>query len=546
MHGEIGVPVFTRGQVRSGHKRVGRRIRAGLCAAVMVVAAACSASSGDSRDPNATPRHGGNVTLLLPGDARGLDPYSANTANQADGSRLSALYDVLLWSDPDTGTVRPQMAEALVPDRDARVWTLTLKSGIRFGDGAELDATAVKRAWEKHLDPAVQSPAAVTVLPLKLTVVDKLRLRIQLPSPNANFDRAVAHSLNFIPSPRTLDSPEAFAASRSAPVGAGPYRLREWVPGSHMTFDRNPDYWQQGKPYLDSVTFRVDAETTAAAKAIKARDADIVVSSDPVLLVEARELGLTVEEIALNGGQMIAFNTRNAPGRPLGDPNLRRAVALSLNGDEINRLFSNGKGRSAKGIFASTSPIANIQLSMPQNDPAQAAALFAGATDNGRKPVRIVFAVPDTPKAVTMAQYMKERVESTSSRQVTVDLVVEDIVVYSKRVLFDADFDMATYGLWAEDAEPLLFQFLHSSGGPTNLTGYRNPDVDAALEAARLSTDRTVRSEAYTRVQMRLINDVPFFVFLESLAGCVTARDVTGVQLFNDGLLLWDRIGRRG
>ncbi|UGQ12577.1 ABC transporter substrate-binding protein [Yinghuangia sp. ASG 101] len=543
--GEIGGPVFTRDQVRRRRSRGGRRIRVAWLALVMVVAAACG-SSGGAPNPNATPRHGGGVTVLLPGDARGLDPYTANIANQADGSRLSALYDVLLWSDPATGTVRPQMAESLIPDRDGLVWTLTLKGGIRFGDGAKLDAMAVKRAWEKHKDPALQSPAAVAVAPLKLAVLDELRLRIELPSANANFDRTVAHSLNFVPSPRTLDSPEAFAASRTAPVGAGPYRLREWVPGSHMTFERNPDYWQQGKPYLDTVTFRVDAETTAAAKAIDAKDADIVVSSDPVLLVQARGLGLPVDEIPLNGGQMLAFNTRKLPGRPLADPNLRRAVALSLNGDEINRLYSDGKGRLAKGIFASSSPIANIQLTMPQNDPTQAAALFAAATDNGGKPLKLVFAVPSTPKAVAMAEYMKERIESVSSRQVRVDLVVEDIVVYSKRVLFDADFDIATYGLWAEDAEPLLYQFLHSSGGPTNLTGYQNPEVDSALEAARLSTDRTVRNEAYTRVQMRLINDVPFFVFLESLAGCVTSPDLTGAQLFNDGLLLWDRVGRRG
>ncbi|HSA53707.1 MAG TPA: ABC transporter substrate-binding protein [Yinghuangia sp.] len=531
-------------QRRRTRGRVLRTLRFGLVAALVAVSAACAGSSGGSApDPNATPRRGGDLTMLVLGEARGLNPYTAVTSPQGDGSKLSALYDVLLWSDPSTGTVRPQMAESMLPDHESLVWTLTLRDGIRFSDGAPLDAEAVKTAWEKHLDPKLQSAAGGTVKQLTLTVLDARRLSIKLPSPNANFDRMVARLLNYIPSPRTLASDTALAASNTAPVGAGPYKLREWVPGSHMTFERNPDYWQHGKPYLDTVTMRISKDTSKDVAAVDDGDADLTLTSDPVQVAEADDRGLAVSEISLSGGVSLAFNTRDK--RPLADSNLRRAIALSLDTEDINRVFYEGKGRPAKGIFESSSPLGNIQLSLPQNDPARAAALFAQATDNGRKPIKVTYAAPNTPRSVQLAQYFKERIETASNRTMTVELVVLDLHVVPKRVNIDLDFDITTSATAADDPEPTLYQFLHSKSGPANLTGYQNPKVDAALETARLSTDRTTRSEAYTRVQVELINDMPFFVFQESLAVTVATPKLTGVQLFGEGHILWDRLGLR-
>lgn len=524
--------------------RLLRSIRVGVAAAVAAASVACAAPSGGSvADANATPRAGGDVTLLVPGESRGLNPYAANLTALGDGSKLSALYDVLVWSDPATGTVRPQMAESLLPDRQALVWTLKLRDGIRFTDGAQLDADTVRKAWEKYLDPKVASTATTTVRQLALTVVDKLTLSIRLPSPNANFDRAVADTLNYIPSPRTLESDRALEASRTAPVGAGPYKLREWVQNSHLVLERNPDYWKPGQPYLDTITIRISKDMSTAPQDIDEGDADLVVTPDVLAAAQGRDRGQAVTEVPLNGGQMFVFNTRAA--RAPADRQLRRAISLSLSTDDMDKLYLEGAGRPAKGVFESSSPLANIQLGMPENDPNEAAVLFAKATENGRKPLRLTSVTPEIPLAVQMTQYLKEHVEAVSKGTVTVDVQTVPIPEYSKRVLIDTDFDIATYVLWAEDPEPALFQFLHSKSGLSNLTGYQNPRVDAALEAARLSTDRVARTDAYTRIQVELSNDSPFFVYQESLAVAVADRNLTGVQLFNFGHILWDRIGFR-
>lgn len=521
-----------------------RSVRIGVAAALLAAAPGCAGSSGTAGpDPNTAPRTGGNITLLVPGESRGPNPYMANLATLGDGSRLSALYDVLVWTDPATGTVRPQMAESLLPDSQALVWTLKLKDGIKFTDGLALDAAAVKKAWEKFLDPKVQSTATATVRQLGLTVVDRLTLSIKLPSPNANFDRAVADILNYVPSPRTLESEAALAASRTSPVGAGPYRLREWVPNSHMVLERNPDYWQPGQPYLDTVTIRVSEDAAKAAEEVDDGDADLVVTSDALAAVQAGKRGLSVTDVPLNGGQMVVFNTRAKS--PLADSRLRRAISLSLSTEEMDRLHFGGEGRPAKGIFDSSTRLANGQLGMPENNPGEAAALFAQATEGGRKPLALMFMVPDIPLPVKTARYVKERVEAVSQGAVTIDVRPMPIPEFSKRVLIDTDFDLAGYVLFAEDPEPALFQFLHSKSGLSNLAGYQNPKVDAALEAARLSPDRVVRSAAYTRLQVELSNNSPFFVYQESAVTVITDGNLAGVQVFNFGHILWDRIGLR-
>ncbi|NUU21193.1 MAG: hypothetical protein HOV68_06710 [Streptomycetaceae bacterium] len=97
---------------------------------------------------------------------------------------------------------------------------------------------------------------------------------------------------------------------------------------------------------------------------------------------------------------------------------------------------------------------------------------------------------------------------------------------------------------WIDDPEPGIYDML-SSSSYSNTSGYGNPEVDAALNDARRTTDPEARRDAYTRVQVRLNQDVPFWVYQEAIAAALYTSDVTGLQLFNDGLVHWDQIGVR-
>ncbi|WP_436788425.1 ABC transporter substrate-binding protein [Yinghuangia sp. YIM S10712] len=515
-------------------------LMASLAAGVPI--AGC-ADSDPAPDPEGTPRSGGSLTLTLPGDAASFDPALTSFVNVADGNRMAAVYGSLVYTNPSTGSVQPQIAESLVADRTGQHWTLTLRDGVKFSDGARYDAAAVKANWVRHQDRSIGSYQAAAVLNITSLDVDPanpLVLRIGLASPNANFDRTVARNLSYNASPNSL-GPENVASLRDKPVGAGPFLLKQWTPGQPQTYVRNPDYWQksQGLPYLDELVIRFDIDVQRGVESL-GKTSDLTITIDPENIARGRSQGLGVEELRLNGGAMVLFNTAQPP---FDDPRARRAVALALDSGEINEKFYAGAGTPAKGIFSATSPLANIQLTAPQNDPAQAARLFDEVTANGAKPLEFTYIAPSAPTTVAVAGFIRQKLGQY--RGVSMQIEEVDIATYIRKVRKGAPGWTAAVGQqWIEDPEPGIYDLLHSKSFSAS-SGYRNPVVDAALDQARQSIDAARRRNAYTQVQVELNKDLPFWVYQEAIAAAVFTSDVTGLSLFNDGLVHWDRIGLR-
>ncbi|MFI1378511.1 ABC transporter substrate-binding protein [Embleya sp. NPDC020886] len=510
-----------------------------LAAATVLATAGCGLDSSDSGGASGEPEHGGSVTILMPGEERGLDPFTASYSSVADSNRLSALYDVLVWTDPTTGGVRPKLAESLVSDQSARIWTLTLRPDVHFSDGSLLDAGTVRANWDAHRDPTVRSLVGGPLRGVTLTEQGPLQLRIELPSSNANFDHTIARNLSFVAPRRLVATPEGRFELKHAPVGAGPFKVKSWEPGKEVRLERNPQYWQRNRPYLDEVVFRVDKDVEGGNKAIQAKRADLTLTTDPQSIAQARADGLVAEDARLNGGLMVAFNVRKGPFQ---DPNARRATALALSSTEISRRFYGGRGESARGIFDSTSPLANVNLAAPENRPDEARALFAQVTNNGKKPFVFRYLVPDSAKMRATADYIRQTLEGYPG--VTVIVEVTDMASLVTR-LAGNDFDATVCQLWADDVEPTIYQFLYSKAGLSNITGYANDVVDTALEDGRRSTDAGSRRDAYTRLQNQVNRDLPFWVYSSAVIGAVHRTDLVGIQLYNDGLIHFDAIGRR-
>ncbi|WP_436772998.1 ABC transporter substrate-binding protein [Yinghuangia sp. YIM S09857] len=509
-----------------------------LAAAGLVLIAGCGSDSKGTPLAAGTPRQGGSMTILLPGEARGLDPFSASYINVTDGNRMAALYDMLVWTNPATGSVHPQVADRLAPrDATAKTWVLTLRSGIRFSDGEPYDAAAVKANWDRHADPATQSVQRAAAAGLVTRVLDPLNLEVTLPEPNANFDRMVARHLSFIASPK------AIAGGRLAenPVGAGPFILRpgNWVKNQTLTLDRNPGYWKTGAPYLDRVVFKVDPDPMHGIAAIEDDAADATVTVDPLAADAAKRAGLGSASLSLSGGQMLSFNTAKGP---FADADARRAVAYALSGKTINDQIFQGTGTVARGIFGANSSLASIQLVAPGDNPAEAAKLFDKVTAGGTRRLTATLIIPNTPATVRIAEYVR----STLAKYPGVEITVEplDLPAFIHRSNVEQRFDVKVDQVWLDDPEPGLFGLL-SGGNAGNCCFYDDPGVNQALSDARRTADDGARRDAYTKVQVALNRDMPMWVYQEAVAVGVFSSDVTGVQMFNDGVFMFDRIGMK-
>ncbi|WP_345679103.1 ABC transporter substrate-binding protein [Yinghuangia aomiensis] len=463
-------------------------------------------------------------------------PYGA-----VDGNRMAAVYDVLVWSDPATGIVRPQLADSFTSADGGRTWILRLRAGITFSDATPLDAEAVRFNWERHHDVtnhSLQYPATVDITSLQVT--DPLTLRVVLSRPNANFDRIVARQLSFVGSPTAIRSDPVGVGRK--PVGAGPYMLTDWAADGKQVYVRNPGYWQRdrGLPRFERLTMEVDPDAGHTADEVSAGRLDMSVMFAPDGVARAAERRLAVDQIHLDGGAMLMFNT---VATPFGDPNVRKAVVLALSGADLNNTYFKGAGAVAHGIFSAASPVANGQLVMTENDPEQARALFAQITADGKRRLPFVMVVPNTPTLVKVAEHIRDVLNRFPG--VDAQIQAADAVDFIRTVRKgDWTWNAALTQQWFSDPEPGVYDFLYSASS-TNLTGYANPAVDKALDNARATVDLVARREAYTAVQMELNRDFPVWVYQESQAAAVSSPSIGGVELCDDGIVMWDRLERR-
>ena len=160
------------------------------------------------------------------------------------------VYDTLVSYDTQLNP-RPRLATRWEWSSDARRLTLSLRSGVKFHTGRAFTSDDVKFNLEHLREPAVGSQWRNYANAMHISTPDATTLVIDYDTPvKSSFDALAA---TFIADPQTLDQTNGGKNF----VGTGALRFREWAPGDHLLVERNPDYWQPGKPYLDQVDLRI-------------------------------------------------------------------------------------------------------------------------------------------------------------------------------------------------------------------------------------------------------------------------------------------------
>ncbi|MEU8138782.1 ABC transporter substrate-binding protein [Streptodolium elevatio] len=513
------------------------RAAAAACAALAIALTACGGSDKAKTPAGATQeaKAGGSLTMLALSDSRALDPFTASGVAVADEPRLAALYDPLVYLDPTDGSVRPHLAESLTTADRGATWTLKLRAGVKFSDGTDFTADAVKLTWETHAKPETRSTQTSYATGLALRVVDPLTLEITPKSANPNFDRLVATRLTYIAAPSALAKGVAEAGAK--PVGAGPFVLQSWTRGSEQVFVRNPNYWQKDKglPKLDKLTIKAVQDREQQYTTVKAGGADLVPSSYPDYLDRA-EKELRVAQLSLIGGQHIAFNLRQAP---FDDIRARRALALALDPAEVPKALGNGFV-PAKNFFNHSSPFFDPSAAQAAQNEKEAQRLFDELAAEGRK-VDFTYTISQT--GIKVAELMKSRLDQY--RNVSMRIEPLDIAAFVMKFNVQRNFQAGQYQSWLPDPEPEMWSLFHSAS-PLNQNGWKNAQADKALDDARASTDPAVRKQAYATLQKAMAEDLPVWVYAESTIGIIYAERVTGVQMYNAGSLFMDRLGLSG
>ncbi|MAC79347.1 MAG: peptide ABC transporter substrate-binding protein [Rhodobacteraceae bacterium] len=321
-----------------------------LASTAVLLALALPAAADYQPDPNATP--GGMITVTYKDDVATLDP--AIGYDWQNWSMIKSLFDGLMDYVPGTTELRPGLAESYEVSDDGKTFTFHLREGVKFHNGREMTADDVKYSLDRVTNPETLSPGAGFFASIEgfdaissgdadtlsgVEVVDPLTVKITLTRPDATFLHVMALNFASIVPKEAVD--EYGADFGKHPVGTGAFKLEDWTIGQKLVFAKNEDYWRDGVPYLDGVTFEVGQEPIVALLRLQQGEVDI--PGDGIPPAKFQEVMGDPDQAArvVEGGQLhTGYITLNVTKPPFDNVEVRQAVNMAINKDRITQIIN--------------------------------------------------------------------------------------------------------------------------------------------------------------------------------------------------------------
>jgi peptide/nickel transport system substrate-binding protein len=454
-----------------------------------------------------TPARGGALRIGWIPDAKTLDPHFS--VQFSERYALYLVFNTLVGLDRSFNVV-PELARSWQVAPDGKRVTFQLQRGVKFHDGTDFTADAVKWNVERILDPQTKSPQRSQLEPAvaAVTVVDPHTVAFELKKPFAPLLAALAERPGFIVSPAAVKQAGPDFGRR--PVGTGPFRFVEWVADSHVTLERFADYWDKGKPYLDKVTFRVVPDPTVRLTMVRTGEVDITTDLDakdvPALQGDAN---LRVSEMRPAARWTALQWHLDKP--PFNSKPLRQAIALGIDRNELREVLLRGFGEPARG------PVVPGLWWYDPNGKG-----FVHDVEGARKKLaeagypngfRHKFVVENTPQWIRQAELLQGQLQ-----KINVTLEFEPVNSADAYALIVQRKTNWTHTRWTQRADPHgLLSILFHSKGFANSTGYNNPRVDELLDRAATVYEPERRKPLYHEAERLIVDDVPY-VFLNYTA----------------------------
>lgn len=503
-----------------------------LVVVLLALAAAHQAVQSEVTAAPAAPRRGGTVTFATSADVNNMDPALRGGTISEAAKKL--VYASLVRETPER-EVRADLATAW--RIEGTVWTLTLRQGVRFHDGTSFNAQAVKYHYDR-LFGAENPQRASDWRPFleRVEVVDDFTVRFHTRFPDPFFLQRLAASSQ-------IASPDAHRRlgrdlARN-PVGAGPFRFREWTPGVRMVLVRFDDYYGT-KAYLDQVVLRPVPEAGARAIALEAGDvqlADLISPEDMPRL--QRNPGLVLVSKATVRQLTVGLHNMK---RPFTDLRVRQALNHAVNRDAIAKGVYQGLAEPIPGAVPPLA-VGYAQVESFEYNVTRARELLAEAGyPNGFSATFIG----------TRGRYFKDfelmQAIQQQLRQVGVDARIQSVEWARYLELVNMSPDRSPLEMWLDGwagdrATDILQQrFGCESFRPRgiNLHGYCSKEVDVLVNEAIRTLDDTRRNSFLRLAQLQIRRDAPSIWGLATKATAGMTRRLRGVLHFPDETLTVD------
>jgi peptide/nickel transport system substrate-binding protein len=490
--------------------------RAFLAASGAALAAAGLPALATGQGEAAAPRRGGTLNMLI-----NPEPPVLVSIFQTTGPALlasSKVLEGLLAYDFDLRP-RPQLATAWEPSADGLRYTFTLRKNVKWHDEQPFTSADVAFSIEllKSIHPRGRSTFANVT---RVATPDAHTAVIELSRPAPYLIRALsAGESPIVPQHLYANGDPLSNPHNNSPVGTGPYRFSSWTRGASIVYERNPAYWDAGKPYVDRLVFKVIPDGAARSAAFETGALDLG-GENPVPLSDLSRLSqlphLAVENRGYRFLAPLSEIDFNLDHPILKDQRVRQAIAHSINAQVVQRTVAYGYADISPTPITPASPYHDATIQPYAFDPAAAEKLL-DAAGHPRKDGGMRFALShDYLPYGDMYRRQADYVRSALAR-VGIDVTVraQDLPAFLKRVYADRQFDFTSIGVNTLFDPSVGVQRLYWSknirpGVPfSNAPHYSDAEVDRLLEAASVETDEARRTALYRQFQHIVWRDLP-------------------------------------
>ena len=448
------------------------------------------------------PVYGGDVTVSIAAEPPGWDP-SASTSQEIARVTYHNVYEGLVRIDRN-GDIVPQLAKSWKVSDDGLTWTFTLREGVTFHDGSAFDAGDVVAKFERAIDPDSGHTHPEYYEAIENVTGEGNRVTFTLSKPASSLLYNLAR-------PDSVIAPsEKLETQRSQPVGTGPFVFADYLEGSEVRLEKFEDYYVEGVPYLDSVTFRIIEDPNARFAALQAGDIDMIgvaISPETAIQVQGNpDLKLT-EGFNTTEITMALNNARE----PLSNPLVRQAITHAVDKRTIvdGAMFGFG---TPIGTHATPAEPYYTDLEPYPYDPERARELLteAGYPDG----FTVSFELPEPYNLErTTGEVIAQQLSEVG---INVDLSVVEWGTWIQRIFVGGDYDMTIIG----HSEP---RDIGVYGNPDYYYHYDNPEVRDLLAQIEATTDETEQTDLYGEIE-RIIAEDAVNVWVFTPTSLVAAR----------------------
>lgn len=474
--------------ILKGRKDMKKRILSALLASAMAVT--CLAACGDKDDSskNASTASGAADKTLIYAqgtDPRGLDPQIVDDGESAKVT--NQIYEGLLTYADDSTEVKPCLAKSWEVSKDGLEYTFKLQEGVKFHDGTDFNAEAVKFNVERNTINKTEDMTYADFVwgyVSKCDVVDASTVKITLKQPSTPF---LANLAMVFGAPMVSPTAAKDGDLMNKPVGTGPYKFVSWDKGQDVKLVANDDYWNEdGKAKTKNVVIRTIEDASTKIAELQSGEVDMIdgIDTNQVKVLES-DTNIKVNKTPGMNINYMAYNIERM------DAETRKALSQAVNVEELVKALYGDFAEKATTVLPTFVPGYSKDVTQVSYDPDAAKKTLA---DKGVKKVHVITYTNPRPYNTVTGQTLTEAIQGYFSK-VGVECKIDsyDWTTYKEKII-NGDYDICFYG-WSGD-----------NGDPDNFMNLMS-DTNAGMNVARFNLAKNDDDKAAYKEYSQMISD---------------------------------------